>query len=360
MRLDNRTNGLALALASACLAVAQAGDLKLTPWKLPGGQATLPLGGETLENPAARFNVSGVTHLEAEGRGYLGVAVDEGTQFVLVPLEGEGAGRVPEVVDLVDLLRESGDDALGKADEIDLEGASFEGDRLYLAGSATVKRKKPDKGDREANLKRLQTVIPVSGGKPPRWKTHSNFVYEIRVKQAGGRPALRVEARHDIRERLARDALLRRSLAIPSKENGLDLEGYCHHEGRHYLALRGPVLRGHAVVAVLDEDFHSMELRFLALGGLGIRSLEYLEHPTWGAGFFLVAGLTMEGTAPFALYRWDGRSDSFMEPGPGLELLGGLVPPDPGWKAEALFACGDDLCVAFDGPEGGAPHRVRP
>ena len=46
----------------------------------------------------------------------------------------------------------------------------------------------------------------------------------------------------------------------------------------------------------------------------------------------------MEGTAPFRLYKWDGESDAFMEAGEGLELIGSFMAPDPGWKAEGLFA----------------------
>ncbi|WP_457090403.1 DUF3616 domain-containing protein [Microvirga sp. P5_D2] len=43
-------------------------------------------------------------------------------------------------------------------------------------------------------------------------------------------------------------------LSIPSKENGFDVEGLAVREGRISPGLRGPVLRGHAVV--LDPKLH--------------------------------------------------------------------------------------------------------
>ena len=56
---------------------------------------------------------------------------------------------------------------------------------------------------------------------------------------------------------LAANALIRPFLAIPSKDNGLDIEGITARDNRVLLGLRGPVLRGIALVA---------ELRLVVLG----------------------------------------------------------------------------------------------
>ncbi|MBQ0818798.1 DUF3616 domain-containing protein, partial [Microvirga sp. HBU67558] len=51
---------------------------------------------------------------------------------------------------------------------------------------------------------------------------------------------------------LAEDPHLGPFLAVPSKENGLDIEGLAVRGNRLWLGLRGPVLRGHAVVLDLE------------------------------------------------------------------------------------------------------------
>lgn len=351
----------------------RAETLRLTPWEGPGGAATFPVTGEVLANPMGSANLSGATAFQAGGRPFLALVSDEGTEFAVVPLSGEGAGREALVYDVLELMGDAND--LGETDEIDLEGVSFEDGHLFLAGSATVKRKKPNRETLEENLLRLHSVVPVSGGKADtkgkrvdfvkgekgdgKWNLHSNLLYRFAVSLEAGRPRFTFVEHHDIRRRIGESKLLRRFLPIPSKENGLDLEGFVRHQGRNYLGLRGPVLRGHAVVAELDEDFQELTPHFLFLDGFGIRSMEYFSHPRWGEGFFLVAGLTMEGTAPFTLFRWDGQGHAFMQAGEGLTRIGTFPAPDPAWKAEGLFGCGEDLCVSFDGPPGGRPHRLH-
>lgn len=351
----------------------RAEDLHLTPLALPGGKAAFPVLGETFRNPMGQANLSGAVRFDLEGRSFLALVTDEGREFAVVPMSGEEAGKKVYVHDILELMGDRND--LGETEEIDLEGVSYEAGSLYLAASATVKRKKPDRDDPEENLLRLHSVVPVSGGKADvkgkrldflqgekgeeKWNLHSNFLYQFRVGLESGRPTFTFVRHQDIRMLVGENRLLRRFLPIPSKENGLDLEGYVRRGGVNYFGLRGPVLRGHAVVAVVEDSFQSLTPHFLFLNGLGIRSMEYHQHPRWGEGFFLVAGLTMEGSAPFELYRWDGQSDSFMRAEGGLTRIGRFEAPDPAWKAEGLFACGEDLCVSFDGPPGGAPHVLR-
>lgn len=358
-------------LAAAWAASGLTGTLTLTPLELPGGGG-FPVDG-AFSNPAGPANLSGALLFEVAQRQLAAVVTDEGHEFVLIALSGEAAGRVWSF-DLGEMVEDEkpedygtrdpaelpslGRGRLGEADEIDLEGISIEGNRLFLCGSATLKRKKPNKDDAAANRARLETVEPVSGGEKGDWKRHSNMVYELEVTWRGGAPRVEVKSVRDVRARIARIPHLRRALAIPSKENGLDIEGYARRAGKHVVGLRGPVLRGHAVVVVLSDDFQEAEVRYLWLGGYGIRSIEYLEQAPWGPGFYISAGLTMEGVGDFRLYRWDGEHDVFMGPGPGLEELGSFPPPDPAWKAEGLFGCGGKLCVSFDGPPGGAPHVV--
>ncbi len=123
-----------------------------------------------------------------------------------------------------------------------------------------------------------------------------------------------------VTEALAEDEHLWPFVAIPGQENGLDIEGIAAGEdGRVFLGLRGPVLRGWAVVIELaigaaPRTPETLALQripgakhgvyrkhFLALDGLGIRDLR-----VHGRDLLLLAGPTMDLDGPFRLYRWRG------------------------------------------------------
>jgi hypothetical protein len=147
-------------------------------------------------------------------------------------------------------------------------------------------------------------------------------------------------------------------LAIPGKDNGFDIEGLAV-AGKHLLiGLRGPVLRGWAVVvevalvedvqpgrlrlAPVDEDGHLYRKHFLDLQGLGIRDL-----CVQGKDILVLAGPTMDLDGPVTLFRWRGGA----EPGKDcvvpaadlervLELPFGRGVDHP--EGIALFASGKD------------------
>src|SRR6185312_4743218 len=116
---------------------------------------------------------------------------------------------------------------------------------------------------------------------------------------------------------LVTDPHLAPFLAIPSKDNGLDVEGLAVHGDTLYIGLRGPVLRGWAcVLEVLPttDDRDPTRLRFAAfhdgtryrkhvldLGGLGVRDL----CPD-GDDLLVLAGPTMALSGPVQVHRWRG------------------------------------------------------
>src|SRR5262249_29050865 len=66
---------------------------------------------------------------------------------------------------------------------------------------------------------------------------------------------------------------------LPSKENGLDIEGFAILKGRAFVGLRGPLVDSIAVVSEL-EIAHGLRIvrksavaHFLDLNGLGVRDL---------------------------------------------------------------------------------------
>ena len=115
---------------------------------------------------------------------------------------------------------------------------------------------------------------------------------------------------------LAANALIRPFLAIPSKDNGLDIEGITARDNRVLLGLRGPVLRGIALVADLQLDgfaksgdfdhtqplqLQSLQLRYLDLGGLAVRDLAAVPDSN---DVLILAGPTMSLAGPCRLIRW--------------------------------------------------------
>ncbi|HEY5877800.1 MAG TPA: DUF3616 domain-containing protein [Nakamurella sp.] len=103
--------------------------------------------------------------------------------------------------------------------------------------------------------------------------------------------------------------------AVPGKDNGVDIEGLAVSDDRVFVGMRGPVLRGWAVVLQLAVDVDqsasgALRLRptddgrpfrkfFLDLGGLGVREL----IPD-GSDLLVLAGPTMVLDGPVRVHRW--------------------------------------------------------
>lgn len=219
--------------------------------------------------------------------------------------------------------------------EADIEGLACDGKYLWLAGSHSLRRKQPKDGDgvRKAH-KRLASVsldanryllarIPVcrdgDGYTLEKATTHKGKVRTaamLRGDQHG----------NELTALLREDEHLGPFLAIPGKDNGFDIEGLAV-AGKHLLlGLRGPVLRGWALVvevapvedeqpgrlrlAPVDAEGRLYRKHFLDLGGLGIRDL-----CVQGRDILVLAGPTMDLDGPVTLFRWRGATE------PGKECV---------------------------------------
>lgn len=250
------------------------------------------------------------------------VAPDRWAEAVAVPLEG--------------LLELAGDDG----DEIDVEGIDVEDGWLWVTGSHSVVRKKPDDDLKpEHRIRRLARTtrrgnrhllarVPLVTGDDGR----GALVREV----VGGDGAARIAARlpgkpkRDALTRVLRDdPHLGFSIDVPGKDNGLDVEGLAAHGERVWLGLRGPVLRGMAVILGLHpdaarDDDEALRLRrcgpdgrryekfFLDLFGLGVRELT-----ADGDDLLILAGPTMVLDGRCAVLRWrdarHARGDALVE-----------------------------------------------
>jgi hypothetical protein len=197
----------------------------------------------------------------------------------------------------------------GKDDgESDIEGLALDGDRLWLVGSHSRRRRKHDDDKGE----------PLSLFEKDKQSRNAHVLGCLRLDGeglpvAGQRLAFDAAAGRDaLTQFLATDPLIAPFLNIPSKENGLDIEGIAARGERLLVGLRGPVLRGIAMVLDLHLDgvegdgsstltLAAQRFRYLQLKGLALRDLAIVP----GSDDVLVlAGPTMTVAGPCYLYRW--------------------------------------------------------
>lgn len=210
-------------------------------------------------------------------------------------------------------------------EEADIEGLAYDETEhyLWLVGSHSLKRKQPEaQRDGLRNIERLSKVssdgnryllarIPVVD--------QDGTISLVRETTDLQRTAaqLRGEQSWDaLTKALEEDQHLKGFFAIPGKDNGFDIEGLAAAGKRLFIGLRGPVLRGWAIILeiepqVEEHDPHILKLagigeggrpyrkHFIQLGGLGVRDL-----CVQGTDLLILAGPTMDLDGPVTVSRW--------------------------------------------------------
>ncbi len=214
-------------------------------------------------------------------------------------------------------------DLPGGADqEMDIEGLAAVDGYLWIVGSHSLKRKKPEgaNGEGVQALARMEEVEREANryflGRVP-IEEEAPGVFAIRAVAGDRRAAcLSTGLKGGLARWLPKDPHSATFLKEPAKENGLDIEGIAVRGERVWLGLRGPVLGGHAVVLELllkepkrgrlkpraiGPSGRRYRKHLLDTGGLGVRDLR-LD----GEDLLLLVGPTMalEGTAH--VLRWHG------------------------------------------------------
>lgn len=214
----------------------------------------------------------------------------------------------------------------GQPEEMDIEGLAVDGGYLWIVGSHSNTRKSPKlakKGPQQA-LERLRTVRHHANrhflGRVPLIEGEAQGRFEPveqttdpdgRQRRCGALKMTKKGSRLD--EVLEDDKLLGPFMDVPAKENGFDIEGIAVRGERVFLGLRGPVLRGIAVILELQlketapgrlkpaklGNGERYRRHLLDLDGLGIRDLRF-DRDT----LLILAGPTMDLSGPMILFRW--------------------------------------------------------
>lgn len=211
--------------------------------------------------------------------------------------------------------------------EIDIEGMGMSEHYLWLIGSHSLKRKKPKRPDSiKKQIARLSKIksdpnryllarIPIlqdpETGEYTLYKEAEDPDHRGKMLHAAQLKGNKTS--NMLTELMEQDEHIAPFMNIPGKDNGFDIEGLAVHGHRIFIGLRGPVLRGWAMVLEVEpeeEEAGTLRLKritkqkpyrkhFLNLRGKGIRELRIA-----GDDMYLLAGPTMDLDGVIAIYRW--------------------------------------------------------
>lgn len=220
----------------------------------------------------------------------------------------------------------------GADGEMDIEGLCAAEGFLWIVGSHSRKRSKPkrEENDRTEALQNMTEVEREPNrsflGRIPLVEEAPGLFTPARSEGERQAAWLKLGKKRGALERwLAKDPHLGPFLSTPSKETGLDIERLAMRGNWLWLGLRGPVLRGHAVVLDLElkqkapgrrvDGQRRYRKHLLDTRGLGTREMRFA-----GDDFLLLVGPTMSLEGPAYVLRWrDAAQDN----------ASGVIDPEP-------------------------------
>lgn len=226
--------------------------------------------------------------------------------------------------------------AFPRADEADLESLDFDGNRLWMCGSHTRTRDKDDDGRPGHKIRK----------EPSRCLLASARIEDASLTDATAFP---FSGKGSVRQALKKLRLFQPFLKIPSKENGLDIEGLAVVDGTVYAGLRGPVVAGHAIVLAFPAEPMALTkppaVHLLDLGGVGIRDIT-----ADGERLLILTGPAGKAAGPFRLHEWHPGAPREEAESPPALLSWPLNGEHP--EGTCLFSRAGQtgLLVVYDGP----------
>ena len=240
--------------------------------------------------------------------------------------------------------------------ELDIEGIAVDGNFIYVTGSHSFRRNKT------RSKKSVKWNHKTFNQGKIKDEPSRDWLHRIEVNQQV-QPVAKMSI--SLRDVISDHKALKTFSEIPSKENGVDIEGIAVDDGWVYVGFRGPVFLDNYVPVLkfkFDQHEKSAKLLLVKLDGGGIRDMASVQD-----GFLLVSGPVGDAPGPYLVYHWNGLD---MVPGKDrddtkghIKKLGNLDVTKG--KAEGILALEvergtDDDCqykfmIIFDGIINGSP-----
>jgi hypothetical protein len=255
--------------------------------------------------------------------GHLWLGSDEFITLERLTPMGDGVFGDHQTIHLKDYIELFDHDS-----EIDIEGLDYADGYLWVVGSHSLKRDKPEGDKPKKDIARLADIqrdpnrsllarLPVLNGEIVPTYAREEGDESTTLSAASLR---KVDGHNVLMAALADDDHLGPFLSInlPSKDNGLDIEGIAVSGDRIFLGLRGPVLRGWAVILEIEveetdpgtltlkelDDGKPYRKHFLDLNGQGIRELCLHD-----GDLLVLAGPTMDLEGAMQMFRFEDVLD---------------------------------------------------
>ncbi|WPP50765.1 DUF3616 domain-containing protein [Catalinimonas niigatensis] len=287
-------------------------------------QIKLTFNNEHSFNEAGKHVRDGLSSSVLTGRN-LWTCCDERSSLERLTLMEDGSFGEHKTFDLNQYIKlPAGTDC-----EVDVEGLAVEDNKfLWIVGSHSLARKKPKKKHApEKQIRRLTKIKDDPNryilARIPLQKDVATSHYELCAscpdthdpsKTIHAAQLINSEKGNQLMEVFAKDDHFKNFMNIPGKDNGFDIEGLAIHKKQIFIGMRGPVLRGWAMIVeiqiedVSDGYFHLKpdnqgklyKKHFLHLEGMGIRDLRVKEE-----GLLILAGPTMDLDGTIAVYHWN-------------------------------------------------------
>lgn len=240
--------------------------------------------------------------------------------------------------------------------ELDIEGIAVEGNSIYVVGSHSSKRNRVRKKKNSYEQNRETFLVGNIAD-----EVNRNWLYRITVDEQA--KTTERSMRISLNDIILNQDVLKVFSQLPSKENGIDIEGISVVDEWIYIGFRGPVFRGNYVPVLkfkFDDPVNTASLLFVNLGGGGIRDMTKFNE-----GFLIISGPVGDGSGSYRVHYWNGQD---MIPGKDREKtkdylseLGEIDTPKKG-KAEGILVldpdddCSSRFMIVYDGVLNGGPQ----
>ncbi len=286
------------------------------------------------------MNISGV----AVSQQFMALATDEGTQLEIFTPSNNSQWQSSQLITLSN-----------SPEEIDLEALAWRKPYLYALGSHSAKRKKINRDlTQKQNLKRLQQTSEEKARQQLFRIQLNDQLQAVDIQSLSLQPLIK------------QDATLKAFAGLPSKENGIDIEGLAvDNKGRLLIGFRGPVLRGNITPLMRVQlkkkrfEIKKSKLLYLPLNGRGVRGLSETSQ-----GFLVLSGAVGDQPLSYQVHLWSGKNALPGRDAPASALLYLCDLPASNGKPEGIQFLSQsakqiDFMIVEDSLTNGQPKSYR-